>query len=151
MNKWPLIAPTPYEQHTPESFHHYIKTLMSSTTSREVQGVSLSVGEKLVVRMTRTPKVVTRDELAILAKEYKLDEMELLATFKKRKIGIDYANNDERITTDAAHFARIKKDANDKRKLLRENASRDKLLKLVDNSRLHEESSILTTEEPTKS
>jgi hypothetical protein len=149
--KWPLIAQTPYAEHTPESFHHYIKTLMSSATSREVQGVSLSVGDKLVIRMTRNPKLVTRDELSTLAKEYKLDEMELLLTFKKRKIGIDYANNDERLKSDADHAARIKKDANDKRKLMRQNASRDKLLKSVGDTRLHEEGAILATEKPTQS
>lgn len=147
--KWPLISPIAYETHSAESFYAYIKSLMNSNASKEVSGVSISKsGEKLTIRMSRSPKVVTRDELTILAKEYELNETELLKIFKKRKIGIDYADNDERKSTELT-TTRTKKNAGSKRKK-RQDVSENQLLVVERDSRLHEESSVLVDSEPTK-
>ena len=142
--KWPLLAPQAFLSHTAESFYAYIKGMMVSNVSKEVSGVSISLGKanKITIRMSREEKLVTREELSLLATEYKLNEFELLQLFIKRKIGINYDNDTIRAESDRASLANAKEDARNKRIAMRKEKSIDKLLKPKRNTRLHEKSPI---------
>lgn len=141
--KIPLLARA-FIDHTPETFHTYVKSLAAvrATASKEVNAVGIVFkGDKVTVRVKREPKIVTRDEVATLAAEYKREETYILELFKKRKVGIAYEDNDERRSTDEQHF-RAKKDAKPKRPSRRKKASSDQLQFFVDHTRLPEEGAV---------
>jgi hypothetical protein len=139
----PLLAKA-FAGHNPESFQAYIKSLAAvrATASKEVNAVGIVFkGDKVTVRVKRDPKLVTRDEVATLALEYKKPETLILELFKKRKVDIAYEDNDARRETDEQHF-RSKKDAKPKRPSRRKKASSDQLQFFVDHSRLPEEGAV---------
>lgn len=135
-----LLSPKPFHEFTAKEFHDYVESLYmpgESKQSRLVDGVTLSKNKKGtdIVRVTRTNKCITRDEIKLLALEYAKDEMETLALFKTRKIEVIYDAGDARKEYDATLFKPEKPKTNVKRgkagrKALREN----KLLELKPNS-----------------
>ncbi len=145
----PLLSPKAFLEHTTESFYAYIKNMMNSNRSKEVRGVSISVGkaDKITIRIEREEKIVSREELELLAQEYNIDEMKLLTLFIKRKIGISYDNSPKR-ESDIAAINEAKANARAERLAMRKKAGNDKFLKPKRNSRLHEESTIQPTTEP---
>lgn len=76
---------------TPIAFVDYIRSLYIrpiSKTSTVVEGINISWGKKKIIRIDRSPKYVTRFEIAQLAKQYDVTENEMWLQFRKRKIQI---------------------------------------------------------------
>lgn len=76
---------------TPENFYNYCLSLIQKnlkTQSSAVDGVGISFGKRTIVRVKREPKFVTRNEIKLLAEEYRKEEQELLDLFTKRKIDV---------------------------------------------------------------
>jgi len=146
MKTIPLTGPE-FSSQTPDSFISYVKSLIHNKTSKEVQGVSISISgsNKLTIRFSRETKVVSREELSLLAKEYKQDEQELLKLFRKRKIEVIYDDTDNRRETETP--VKAKKNAGHKRSPRRKKASVDQLLEPSSDTRLHEESGVQSDSE----
>lgn len=109
----------------------------SPNASKEVSGISITQkAGKTTIRMNKTDKTLTRDEVSKLATEYKLNEQEFLILLSKRKIGILYELNDRRSEEDRNSQANVKSRKAGRRKI----QNRDELLKPSDNSGVHEES-----------
>lgn len=92
----PLIS-KPFGEMNKEEFFAVIKALYknpNSKASTTVPGISLSVGKKTIVRITREDKRITEHELALLAGEHDLDASELMLLFTKRKINVVNENGD---------------------------------------------------------
>lgn len=145
MKQLPLTGPDFLKQ-TPETFWAYCKSLIvrKASVSTEVSGFAISfMPTRTTVRTDRKPKFITRDELVLLAKEYKKTEEELVILMQQRKVEVRYADNDTRREADTAKLAEEKqRNAKPKKARKRKASSEDQLLKPVDNARLHEESPI---------
>ena len=79
---------------TPNEYRERIKSLyvepVSASGSKGVAGVGITFGNRIIVRVKRDPKYVTKAEIKVLAKEYGKSEEEITALFtdKKRKIEV---------------------------------------------------------------
>jgi hypothetical protein len=137
-----LIGPA-IETLSAEAFYERIKGLYQSKSegqSKEVQGISITRNSGQVrMRFLRDPKQLTRDELAKLAEEYKLTELELLILFKKRKVEVLYASDDRRFTEDAAT---LKENAGSKKTRKRKVSAGNELQQLGDSSGMPQEVSV---------
>lgn len=104
----------------------YVKSMMNAKSSKEVLGVAINIKEnRTTIKVNRETKAVSRDELATLAKEYKLDEIELLKLFIKRKIEVIYDDNDARLEQESAY--KTKKNARNKKTSKQQDPSINKL------------------------
>ncbi len=104
-----LLLGPPISKQTPEDFIEYVKGLYNAAASKgskSVDGVTLTLGKRTIVRIKRDPKALTRDEVARLAEEHETDEVSLLTLFHSRKIGITYGEGDERQIIEASIFAK---------------------------------------------
>jgi hypothetical protein len=111
----------PFAQFSPEEYHTHIKSFIkdSPSTSKEVQGVSITQkGKRLTVKVLRDSKALSREEVTLLATEYKLDEQELLKLLKKRKIGVIYEPNDPRSESDETQHKKNAKPRSKRREAL---------------------------------
>jgi hypothetical protein len=128
-----------FASYSPQGFYDFVKGLMktSPNASKEVSGISITQkAGKTTIRMNKTDKTLTRDEVSKLATEYKLNEQEFLILLSKRKIGILYELNDSRAEEDRNTQANAKGRKTGRRKI----SAGNELLKPSDNSRMHEES-----------
>lgn len=94
-----LLLGPPIGSYTPEGFIEYVKSLYNAAASKgskSVDGVTLTFGKRIIVRIKRNPKAVTRDEVVRLAEENEQDEIELITLLHSRKVGIVYATGDAR-------------------------------------------------------
>ena len=85
----PLLGP-PLGSVSPEDFRAYVTSMYSasSTNPSSVREVSITFGDRIVVRCKRNPKYITEKELKTLASDYGKDVTEMRALFEKRKIPI---------------------------------------------------------------
>lgn len=152
--KTPLLARA-FGTHTKESWAEFLRSLITTQNSNEsktIPGVSFSFNQlKTTVRINREPKLVTRDEISVLATEYAKSEAELLLLLKTRKIEVTYVDNDARRADDAADCAKAKADAKLKRvPRKRKAAGKDKLQLAGHDSHLPTQSAVQPGEEPKK-
>lgn len=66
----PLIAPKHFTEHTPESWHSYVKGLKDAPAEKKGSGLFFSWTKtgKPSLRITRDPKIVTQGEIEELAR-----------------------------------------------------------------------------------
>lgn len=86
-----LLLGTDLSSQTPEGLIEYIKSLVMRTeskASKSVDEITITFGNRIIIRVRRNPKYVTVDEIARLAVEYKKEVAELNALFKLRKIEV---------------------------------------------------------------
>lgn len=125
-----LLAPKAFGFYNAEDFYKYVESLylpQDSKKSHLVEEFTLNMTKAgMRIKCSRDENKVTRDEIKLLAIEYRIDELELLARFVKLKWRIEYGDNDERKQYDKI----ITKTDDEPRKARKRKASsKDKLFK----------------------
>lgn len=85
----PLIGPD-FKRQSPLTFYNRVRSLFEKPAgSSSVEGIKISFGKKVTqVRVTRQERVVTHQEVELLAKEYDKTVEEISETLTKRKVQI---------------------------------------------------------------
>ncbi len=90
-----LLAPHPFADYTAESYVAYVRTLyVEPPKAKPPAEYSVRTNAKggLVIRVTRTPKYLTSDEVTQLAAEVGLPLQAMWYSLRKRKIEIRVPN-----------------------------------------------------------
>lgn len=89
MKRIPLIGPD-FKRLSPKAFHDRIKSLFEAPPgTSSVDGIKISFGKKVTqVRVTRDERIITKEEVKLLAEEHDKPVEEIEALLIKRKVRI---------------------------------------------------------------
>ena len=88
---YPMIAPLPFEKHTPESWIAHVKSLHQAPEKKapkeEITLKRTKTG-KVQITVKRSPKIVTESEVFTLAEKHSVPKSEVWNYLTKKKVTI---------------------------------------------------------------
>lgn len=134
-----------FESFTPEAFREFVKNLRikTNTESKAVASVGIVFRpNRTTVRVKRDPKIVSREEIDLLAAEYGKTSQEIINILIQRKVGVSYEPSDSRQSTELAGAAEAKRNAKPHKNRKRKTESTHQFFEPRCDSQLHEEGPI---------
>ena len=84
----PLLSPKPFSAFEPEEFKSFVESLYQAPPPKKEYSVTLNAKGNLVVRISRAPKYLTRDEVTLISKELGVTFQSLWMHLRGKKIEI---------------------------------------------------------------